>query len=206
MTELEKWDEEFRKEGVAISITAMLILAALAFVAILAGLRLAAWMSDAEAKSVTLFGYSMLPAIAVCLVGGTLGGSLSALLSAADRWANGLESWAGKKFPGPRPKDKFSLRMAPFFLIRPVLGGALGVVVYAGIRSGLLFAQKNGTDDAQLNMHALAFYATLAGLFAKTLLERLKDMFKAFVGKDEKEKGSSSSEPNNPSPPKDVLR
>ena len=201
MTEPEEWDEEGKQEKVAISIAAMLVLAALAFVAILAGLRLAAWMSDADAKSVTLFGYSMLPAIAVCLLGGALGGCLSALLSAADRWANGLESWAGKKFPGPKPKDKFSLRMAPFFLIRPVLGGALGVVVYAGIRSGLLFAQKNGTDDAQLSMHALAFYATLAGLFAKTLLERLKDMFKAFVGKDEKEKGST--EQNSPSPPKD---
>ena len=81
--------------------------------------------------------------------------------------------------------DKFSLRMAPFFLIRPVLGASMGFVVYVGIVSGLLFATKQtGKNPNQegLSLEALAFYSTLAGLFAKTLLERLKTMFKAFLG------------------------
>jgi hypothetical protein len=58
--------------------------------------------------------------VLLCVVGGTLGSSVSALVSAAERISNGWELSSGDKYPTVEPKDKFVARMVPFFIIRPL--------------------------------------------------------------------------------------
>ncbi|SRR6266487_3035138 len=186
MTTPQIWNpNEAPKERVALYFLAIGVFVVLGYLAIRAYLSLAGLVSNESTQPTVIWGFSMSRPVAACLIAGALGGALSALLSAANRLAHGLESWAGKKHPDATRPDKFSLRMAPFFLIRPVLGASMGFVVYVGIVSGLLFATKQtdkNPNQEGLSLEALAFYSTLAGLFAKTLLERLKIMFKSFVG------------------------
>ena len=120
--------------------------------------------------------------IMLCVVGGTLGSAMSALVSAVERLSNGWELSGGCKLPAPEPKDKFVARMVPSFLIRPFLGSAIGLFVYAGVTSGYLIAVEN-PQEATFSRQALLFFAFLAGLFAKTLIEKLRAMFDAFFGR-----------------------
>lgn len=66
-----------------------------------------------------------------------------------------------------------SLRTDPWFSARPLLGAFAGLVVYAG--SGVLGLPH---DDVP----RVAFVALLAGLFAKTLIARLKVIFDTLLG------------------------
>lgn len=120
--------------------------------------------------------------ILLCVVGGTLGSSISALLSAADRISNGWEFSAGEKYPRFEPKDKFVARMVPFFLVRPFLGSAMGLLVYVGLTGGYLIAVQNA-QGSTFSPEGLLFLALLGGLFAKTFLEKLRAMFDTLFGK-----------------------
>jgi len=95
--------------------------------------------------------------ILLCIIVGTLGSSISALVSAADRISKGWEFPNGYKYPEPEPSDKFVARMIPFFLIRPFLGSAMGLIVYVGIKSGYLIAVKNA-DGKAFSLEALIFF------------------------------------------------
>ena len=119
--------------------------------------------------------------ILLCVMGGTLGSSISALLSAADRISHGWEFSGGDKYPAPEPKDKFVARMVPFFIVRPLLGSAMGLLVYAGLTSGYLIAVENA-QDATFSRPGLLFFSFLGGLFAKTFIEKLRGMFDTFFG------------------------
>lgn len=120
--------------------------------------------------------------VLLCIVGGTLGSSISALISAAERISHGWELSEGIKYPDPQPVDKFVARMVPFFVVRPFLGSAMGLVVYAGITGGYLIAAQN-PDKATFSREGLLFLAFLGGLFAKTFMEKLRAMFDALFGK-----------------------
>ncbi len=121
-------------------------------------------------------------AIWLCVVGGTLGSSISALLSAADRISNGWEFSGGYKYPAEQPKDKFVARMVPFFIVRPFLGSAMGLLVYVGLTGGYLIAVQN-TQAATFSREGLVFLSFLGGLFAKTFIEKLRVMFDTLFGK-----------------------
>lgn len=123
------------------------------------------------------------------VVGGALGSSVSALVSAAERISHGWELSSGVKYPSDNPKDKFVARMMPFFIIRPFLGAAVGFLAYVGIVGGFLIAMQNA-DPSNFSSEGLLFITILTGLFAKTFLEKMKAAFDALFGK-QKETGSS---------------
>lgn len=118
--------------------------------------------------------------VLLCVVGGTLGSSISALLSAADRISHGWEFSEGDKYPGPEPKDKFVARMVPLFIVRPFIGSAMGLLMYAGLTGGYLIAIENA-GSATFSRNGLLFLSFLGGLFAKTFIEKLRAMFDTFL-------------------------
>lgn len=111
--------------------------------------------------------------VALSIVAGVAGSSIAALQSLLDRRSHGLELRFGRKVPPGGKPDRFSERMAPWFLARPVLGAFAGLVVYAG--PGLV-------GDRPDDVLGMTFVALLAGLFAKTLIVRLKAVFDALLG------------------------
>lgn len=152
-------------------VVAWLVIAALGTLAIIVAL-LAGWLSVATSVE----------ALLLCIIAATTGSSISALVSAAERISNGWELSSSKKYPRPEPKDKFVARMAPFFAVRPFLGSAVGFLAYVGIVGGYLIAVKNrGKED--FSQEALLFLTFLAGLFAKTFIEKLRAMFDTLFGK-----------------------
>jgi hypothetical protein len=71
--------------------------------------------------------------------------------------------------------------MVPFFYLRPFLGTGMGVLAYAGLAAGLLFT--TGSASAAVRPESVLFAAVVAGLFAKTLIAKLKNSFDQIVGK-----------------------
>ncbi len=131
--------------------------------------------------------------IVLCVFGGTLGSAVAALLSIVDRYGNGWELNSGRQYPEKdeqakedrrrkRPKERFNARLVPSFVVRPFLGSAMGLLVYTGLLGGYLIATQD-TAEKDFSLPGLVFLSCLAGLFAKTFLEKLKDVFKALVGK-----------------------
>jgi hypothetical protein len=114
-----------------------------------------------------------------CVVLGTLGSAVAAVLSAADRVATGWELSDGTPRPKGAKGEKFNARLLPLFIIRPFLGAAMGFVVFAGVKSEWLIKTEQGKE---FPLYRFLFLAILSGLFAKTLLDKLKDLFKALVG------------------------
>ena len=116
------------------------------------------------------------------VVGGTLGSSISALVSAAERISHGWGFLGGAKYPADGPKDTFVARIAPFFITRPFLGSAVGFLAYVGIVGGFLIAVEDA-GAAQFSDEGLLFITTLTGLFAKTFLEKMRAAFDTLLGK-----------------------
>lgn len=111
------------------------------------------------------------------IIAGVLGSTTSALISALDRKANGWESNNGDKYPEGGKPDKFSIRMATFFLYRPIFGVLAGLLVYFGMQAK--YFGDTGIEDPS----KVVFWSLLSGLFVKSLIEKLKDLFDSFVGK-----------------------
>lgn len=120
-------------------------------------------------------------ALLLCIVAGTLGSAGMALLSVVERLAAGWEIFDGAKWPLSSKSDRFNLRMLGQFVVRPFLGALVGFVTYVGVVGGY-FVAVSTPEGASLRPAGIAFFAVLSGLFAKTMLERLKEMFKALVG------------------------
>lgn len=138
----------------------------------------------------------------LCVASGMLGSCISALFSAAERIANGWELASGAKYPPPQPeapdastshakdeqadkagkKDKFVARMVAFFVVRPFLGAAMGLLIYAGVTSGYLIAVEDAAS-VTFSRNGLLFFSFLAGLFAKTFVEKLRVTFDTLAGK-----------------------
>ncbi len=120
----------------------------------------------------------------LCLVSGLCGSTIAVLISLVDRFSNGWELEDGKKVPeNDKRPDRFGQRMIPWFVIRPFLGAVMGLAVYLGFSSRLLFFYPaGGVADLESTALRLTFFALLAGLFAKSFLESLKRAFAAFVG------------------------
>jgi hypothetical protein len=124
-----------------------------------------------------------IPLIWACIVAGILGSTSSALISALQRKANGWEMEDGKKYPiDPKKapaddkRDMFSQRMATFFLYRPAFGIIGGLLSYYGAQSSY-FIGSGGDKESKF-----IFFALLSGLFVKSLIEKLKDLFDNLIG------------------------
>ncbi len=113
----------------------------------------------------------------ICGAAGFLGSSIAAIRSALDRRANGFEFKNGIKYPRDEPKSKFSLSMANYFMLRPLLGLFAGIIIYFGIDRFMK------SEPTQINIENTIFWSLLAGLFAKTLIDKLLDIFKSVFGK-----------------------
>lgn len=114
--------------------------------------------------------------LSTSVAAGVAGSAVAALTSLLDRHAGGFELADGRKAPVSEKKDRFSMRMAPWFTARPVVGGFAGLVAFAG---GAVLV---GASSADPPPDDVVFVALLAGLFAKSLIERLKAIFDAIIG------------------------
>lgn len=113
----------------------------------------------------------------VCL-SGFLGSSVSALLSINQRVAYGWEFDSGHRFPDPGvKKERFNSRHMRGLISRPFIGIVGALLVFTGCVSGVLWTLKLS------DTFGIVFWSLLGGLFAKTLFEKLKDVFKGFIGK-----------------------
>ena len=100
-----------------------------------------------------------------------------------DRVANGWEFDGGSREPDPAErKERFNLRMSRGFYARPLLGLASGPLVLAGLKLGQ-FMQDPVPAPAIDERYRIVFFCLLGGLFSKTLLDWLKDVFKKLLGK-----------------------
>jgi len=121
--------------------------------------------------------------LAVALLGGMLGSAASAIRSLCERLAAGFELDDGHQVWPPhahKGAEKMNVRMIPYLLARPFLGGATGLVAYAGVVGGFLVATAK--EPATFSPEGILFFALLAGLFAKTFLHRMDIVFKTLLG------------------------
>jgi len=113
----------------------------------------------------------------LAILAGILGSCIAAFRSCLDRRAAGFEDQYGNVAPGFEKKERFSDGMVVWFLGRPVLGAAVGIVIYAGLQGGVFSAAvKEGILAG--DVWKFLFYSTLTGLFAKTILDILLDVVK----------------------------
>ncbi len=110
------------------------------------------------------------------IASGILGSTTSALISALERKANGWESKNGDKYPADGKPDKFSIRMSTFFLYRPIFGILAGLLMFFGMQAKY-FGDMDFEDQSKV-----IFWSLLSGLFVKSLIEKLKNLFDSFVG------------------------
>jgi len=116
--------------------------------------------------------------VLICSMTGFCGSSVAALISALNRHANGFEDSNGNQYPEPdTKKERFSKGMYYWFVFRPLLGLVTGALVYYGAVAGFF-----GSTLSKTGSEGLAFLGLLAGLFAKTLLDILKNAMKGMFG------------------------
>ena len=108
----------------------------------------------------------------LALVAGMLGSCIAAFRSCLDRRANGLEDQFGNVAPGIDAKERFSDGMVVWFLGRPLLGAAIGWLIYVGLKGGV-FSDAAHERILDGEVWKFLFYMIVAGLFAKTILDLL---------------------------------
>jgi hypothetical protein len=125
-----------------------------------------------------------------CVIAGILGCASSALLSALERKAEGWEFDDGSQHPkkeednsanknsSKAKREMFSKRMSTFFFYRPMLGIVAASLIFFGF--GNFEDSSLGFDQHESK---IIFLSLLAGLFAKSLLEKMKGIFDNLIGK-----------------------
>jgi hypothetical protein len=83
-------------------------------------------------------------------------------------------------------------RGIPLYLARPFLGPPVAVILYFGLRGGLLSAN---TTITAINPFGMAALGGLAGLFADSAVDKLKNVFDVFLGIKPEQEPSSEEEP-----------
>lgn len=114
----------------------------------------------------------------ICIAAGVNGSAISSLISVLQRKANGWEFKNGIKYPSDIPIDKFSMRVSTSLILRPLLGFVTGMIIFYGINS--IFK----TDDIGFGGEEsrMIFWSLIAGLFAKSLIEKLQNIFDNLIG------------------------
>jgi hypothetical protein len=122
----------------------------------------------------------------LALLGGALGAAISAIVLTCDRYSAGVELADGTTWPArEKPIPRFNERMVPFLVLRPVLGAVMGLLVYAGFVGGYLISTTKAPEA--FSPQGLVFTSVLSGLFAKTFLARVRLVFKALLGDQQRE-------------------
>ena len=115
------------------------------------------------------------PLLLIAIACGTVGSATAAFVSALERHAQGLEDRMGGATPDPTAKkERFSERMFYWFLARPWLGAVVGAAVFWGLSGGDL--GTDATTARPLSGPRVAFYGLLSGLFAKSVLDILRNL------------------------------
>jgi hypothetical protein len=107
---------------------------------------------------------------------GALGGMVHGLRSLAVYTGNRALKWS----------------WLPFYLVKPVLGAAVGTVFYVILRAGLFSPSTNAKNTSP---YGFAAVAVLAGLFSDQALEKLKKVAEEFFEKLEPQADHVSSAP-----------
>ena len=117
--------------------------------------------------------------VGLCMTGGALGASLTGLLASGERIARG---WAHGPDALARGERRFNPRLAPLLAVQPILGAALGMVLLLALSSGsvMLLRLSEGTTFDPMG---LLLFSVIAGLFARTLLTRVRDSVEALFGR-----------------------
>lgn len=153
---------------------AALLVAWLALIVVGSGFATAVLLSSAEdyAESTSF-------QLVLCMTGGALGASLTALLAAGERiargWSFGLDALA-------RTERRFNARLAPLLAVQPILGAALGMVLLLALSSGSVMLLRL-TEGTTFDPMGLLLFSVVAGLFARTLLARVRDSVEALFGR-----------------------
>jgi hypothetical protein len=117
--------------------------------------------------------------VVLCMTGGALGASLTALLAAGERIARG---WSFARDALARGERGFNARLAPLLAVQPILGAALGLLLLLALSAGavMLLRVSEGTIFDPMG---LLLVSVVAGLFARTLLARVRDAVEALFGR-----------------------
>jgi hypothetical protein len=124
----------------------------------------------------------------LCMTGGALGASLTALLAAGERIAHG---WSFASDALARGERGFSARLAPLLAVQPILGAALGMLLLLLLSSGAVMLLRL-TEGTTFDPMGLLLVAVVVGLFARSLVARLRDSAEALFGRA---KAAASSAP-----------
>jgi hypothetical protein len=158
----------YREQQVLGSVMALAPLLLLTQVIALWPSALAATTPRGQPETVWLFGLDRMvisPDGALLLLV-SLVGALAALGEASFRFVTN----AGR--------DELTSRWTWSYLLRPVQGATLAVIVYFALRGGLL----GGDGTGQLNPYGLAAFAGLVGLFTRQAFQKLKEVFNTLWG------------------------
>jgi len=117
--------------------------------------------------------------VVLCMTGGALGASLTALLAAGERIARGW-SFAGDALAGG--ERGFNARLAPLLAVQPILGAALGMVLLLTLSAGAVMLLRL-TEGTTFDPMGLLLVSVIAGLFARSLLARIRDSVEALFGR-----------------------
>jgi hypothetical protein len=112
--------------------------------------------------------------VLLAVAAGIAGSGTAALVSCLDRRAHGFEDSEGHQVPVSSDRvERFNEGMFPWFLIRPWLGAVVAAVVYWGFVAGTGSPGTSTTDPAPARV---AFLGLLSGLFAKIVLDLLRNI------------------------------
>jgi cytochrome c oxidase subunit IV len=123
------------------------------------------------------------PIFLMVLIMGLLGGFLRAMSSLVKYVGNG----------------QLLTRWVLYYVLMPLEGMAVAVVMYLTVRIGLLAATTNLTSTDHLNVVAIYTFAVMAGLFSKQALENFSQLFdtlfRSVKAKDPLRDGAAASPP-----------
>ena len=88
-----------------------------------------------------------------------------------------------------------------YYLLMPVEGPALAVVVYLLLRVGVLNASSTGQDTGNLNFVGIYGFSVLAGIFSKQALEMLANVFNTVFAKVQGKDSTTGGKPDSTNPP-----
>lgn len=105
---------------------------------------------------------------------GMAGSGLGALSSLLSRYVAGLKLEDGTTCPPGAEGELYDRRIAFAMLMRPVLGVLIAPLLVAGV--ALFFKQH---EDFKNSVDAVTVVAFVGGLYAKSVIETAKNLFKA---------------------------
>lgn len=114
----------------------------------------------------------MLKMTGVALIG-FAGAGVGALTSLLARYATGVELASGERSPPAADGELYHRRIAFCFVMRPVLGALVAPLIVGGVT---LFTSRH--EGFANSVDAMMLVAFAGGLYAKSILETAKNVFK----------------------------